>query len=44
MPNKIIVEIKTRTDKNGWNFPVELTYDEEKYEVKNPVRSSSFAS
>ena len=39
MPNKIILEVKTRTNENGWNIPVELTYDDEKYEIKNPVRS-----
>ena len=39
MPIRIIVEIKSRTDDNGWNVPVELIYDDEKYEIKNPVRS-----
>ncbi len=39
LPNKILVEVKSKTDANGWNIPIELTYDDEKYEVKNPVRS-----
>ena len=39
MANKIIVDIKTRSDDNGWSIPVELMYNEEKYEIKNPVRS-----
>ena len=39
MANKSIVEVKSSTDDNGWNIPVELTYDDEKFEVKDPVRS-----
>ena len=39
MANKIIVEVKSSTDDNGWNIPVELPYDDEKFEVKDPVRS-----
>jgi hypothetical protein len=39
MPNKVVVEIKTKTDDNGWSIPIELIYDDEKYEVENPVRS-----
>jgi hypothetical protein len=39
MPNKILVEVKSKTDANGWKVPIELIYDDEKYEIKNPVRS-----
>lgn len=39
MADKMIVEVKIRVDNNGWNVPVELTYEDEKYEIKNPIRS-----
>jgi hypothetical protein len=33
----VIVESKLHTD--GWNTPIELTYNDEKFEIKDPIRS-----
>ena len=35
----MIVDVKIIVDNNGWNIPVELTYNDEKFEIKDPVRS-----
>jgi hypothetical protein len=38
---KMIVNVESEPDKggNGWNIPIELTYNDEKFEVIDPIRS-----
>ena len=37
--NKIFVVVENKPDTDGWNVPIELTYNDEKFEIKNPIRS-----
>ncbi|MDO9536096.1 MAG: hypothetical protein Q7J85_12390 [Bacillota bacterium] len=36
---KILVMVESKPDTNGWNIPFELTYNDEKFEIKDPIRS-----
>ncbi len=36
---KMAVVIESKTDSNGWDIPIELTYNNEKFEIMNPIRS-----
>lgn len=36
---KMLVVVKSRLDNNGWNVPYELTYNDEEFEIINPIRS-----
>lgn len=36
---KMFVVVRSKPDTNGWNTPIELTYNEEKFEITAPIRS-----
>jgi|GEM_PF-2658953 len=36
---KMLVEVQSKPDNNGWDIPFELTYNDEEFEIKNPIRS-----
>ncbi len=36
---KMFVMVESKPDADGWNIPIELTYNDEKYEIKNLIRS-----
>ncbi|MBU3183071.1 hypothetical protein [Clostridium psychrophilum] len=36
---KMLVAVKSNLDDNGWANPFELTYNDEDFEIKDPVRS-----
>jgi hypothetical protein len=36
---KMTVIVESKADIDGWNVPVELTYNDEKFEIKDPIRS-----
>ena len=36
---KMLVVVKSNPDDNGWNKPFELTYNDEDFEIKDPIRS-----
>ncbi len=36
---KMFVMIESKPDNNGWNIPFELTYNDEKFEIEDPIRS-----
>ncbi|MCJ7689368.1 MAG: hypothetical protein MUO60_08615, partial [Clostridiaceae bacterium] len=36
---KMLVVVESNPDNNGWDIPYELTYNDEKFEIKDPVRS-----
>lgn len=36
---KMLVVVESKPDDNGWNIPLELTYNDEKFEVKDTIRS-----
>ena len=37
--DKVFVEVKSSQDEYAWNVPIELTYNDEKFEITDPVRS-----
>ncbi len=37
--SKILVMVESKPDADGWNIPIELSYNDEKFEIKDPVRS-----
>ncbi|ABR49591.1 hypothetical protein Amet_3463 [Alkaliphilus metalliredigens QYMF] len=37
--DKMFVKVEGKLDDNEWNIPVELTYNDEKFEIIDPVRS-----
>ena len=37
--DKVFVEVKRRQDEYAWNVPIELAYNDEKFEITDPVRS-----
>ncbi len=39
---KMLVEVESNPDNNGWNIPFELNYNDEKFEIKDPIRSKKF--
>lgn len=36
---KMIVVVQSKPDDNGWNIPFELTYNDEEFEIIDPIRS-----
>ena len=36
---KMVVLVQSKPDENGWNIPFELTYNDEEFEVIDPIRS-----
>jgi len=36
---RMFVAVESKPDTNGWNIPIELTYNDEKYEIKDTIRS-----
>jgi hypothetical protein len=36
---KMLVMVQSKPDNNGWNIPFELTYNDEEFEIKDPIRS-----
>lgn len=36
---KVFVRVESKPDIDGWNIPIELTYNDEKFEIKDPIRS-----
>lgn len=36
---KMFVVVQSTEDSYGWNIPYELHYDDEKFEIKDPIRS-----
>jgi len=36
---KVFVIVESKPDIDGWNTPIDLTYNDEKYEIKDPIRS-----
>ena len=36
---KVFVMIESEPDIDGWNNPIELTYNDEKFEIKDSIRS-----
>jgi hypothetical protein len=40
--DKIFVMVESKPDIDGWNIPIELTYNNEKFEVIDSIRSKKF--
>ena len=36
---KMLVKVQSTPDAYGWNIPYELHYEDEKFEIKDPIRS-----
>ena len=36
---KMLVMVQSKPDNNGWDIPFELTYNDEEFEIKDPIRS-----
>lgn len=36
---KMLVAVESTPDSYGWNIPYELKYNDEKFEIKDPIRS-----
>ena len=36
---RMLVMVESKPDIDGWNIPIELTYNEEKFGIKDPIRS-----
>ncbi|MBW9157999.1 hypothetical protein [Clostridium tagluense] len=36
---KMLVVVQSKPDNNGWDIPFELTYNDEEFEIKDPIRS-----
>ena len=36
---KMLVVVGSKPDNNGWDIPFELTYNDEEFEIKDPIRS-----
>ena len=36
---KMVVVVQSKLDNNGWNIPFELTYNDEEFEIIDPIRS-----
>ncbi|MGH4124783.1 MAG: hypothetical protein ACREV6_17820 [Clostridium sp.] len=36
---KMLVVVQSKLDNNGWDIPFELTYNDEEFEIKDPIRS-----
>jgi len=36
---KMSVVVDSKLDSNGWDIPFELSYNDEKFEIKDPIRS-----
>jgi len=37
--DKMFVMVESKPDTDGWNTPFELTYNDETFEIKDPIRS-----
>lgn len=40
--DKMFVKVESKPDTDGWNIPIELSYNEEKFEVKDIIRSKKY--
>lgn len=36
---KMLVMVQSKPDNNGWDIPFKLTYNDEEFEIKDPIRS-----
>ena len=37
--DKMFVMVASKPDTDGWDIPIELAYNDEKFEIKDPIRS-----